>query len=177
MQLLYITTSICKYHLKMSKISKRDILQECQGLFGFTFLITQFPSLITHNSSLIIHHSNFHTRLASSPNFHHSIFFTVFVGPYLSAGAVFFFFFFFQYPNSPKLYIYIKQKTKNRTEDRTSEEKKKPRIEDRTSEKKKSQKVVKICSYESLHVCLFTEMLLSYELWKLKTAKMCFQFP
>ena len=29
----------------------------------------------------------------------------------------------------------------------------------------------------SLPVVLFTEMPLSYELWKLKTAKMCFQFP
>ena len=27
------------------------------------------------------------------------------------------------------------------------------------------------------HVCLITKMPLSYELWKLKTAKMCFQFP
>ena len=27
------------------------------------------------------------------------------------------------------------------------------------------------------HVNIFTEVLLSYELWKLKTAKMCFQFP
>ena len=51
-------------------------------------------SLITHNSSLITHHSIFHTRLASSPNFHHSIFFTLFVGPYLLASATFFFFFF-----------------------------------------------------------------------------------
>ena len=29
----------------------------------------------------------------------------------------------------------------------------------------------------SHHVCLITKMPLSYELWKLKTAKMCFQFP
>ena len=69
-----------------------------------------------HHSSLITHYSIFHTRLASSPNFHYSIFFTLFVGSYLSAGAVFLFFFFsfffcfcFQYPNSPKL------KKKNQT--------------------------------------------------------------
>ena len=36
---------------------------------------------ITHNSSLITHHSIFHTRLAPSPTFYHSIFFTLFVGP------------------------------------------------------------------------------------------------
>ena len=29
----------------------------------------------------------------------------------------------------------------------------------------------------SLHVVLFMKMSLSYELWKLKTTKMCFQFP
>ena len=56
-----------------------------ESLFGITFSITQFPSFITH-------HSIFHTHLASSPNFHHSIFFTLFVGPYLSTGTVFFFF-------------------------------------------------------------------------------------
>ena len=28
----------------------------------------------------------------------------------------------------------------------------------------------------SLYVCLITKMSLSYELWKLKTVKMCFQF-
>ena len=27
------------------------------------------------------------------------------------------------------------------------------------------------------YVCLITILLLSYELWKLKTAKSCFQFP
>ena len=44
------------------------------------------------NSISITHHSIFHTPLTSSPNFHHSIFFTLFVGPYLSVGTVFFFF-------------------------------------------------------------------------------------
>ena len=69
-----------------------------KGLFGFIFFITQFPSLITY-------YSIFHIRLASSPNFHHSIFFTLFMGPYLSAGVAFFFF--FQYPNSLKLILKI----------------------------------------------------------------------
>ena len=61
----------------------------------FPSFITHHSSLITHNSSLITYHSIFHTRLASSPNFHNSIFFTLFVGPYLSAGTVFFLKFFF----------------------------------------------------------------------------------
>ena len=44
-----------------------------------------------HHSIFITHHSIFHIHLASSPNFHHSIFFTLFVSPYLSAGTKFFF--------------------------------------------------------------------------------------
>ena len=43
--------------------------------------------------------------------------------------------------------------------------------------KKKWSKVAAVTESGSLHVVLFTEMSLSYELWKLKTAKMCFQFP
>ena len=45
---------------------------------------------------------------------------------------------------------------------------------------KKKSKVVKNCNWYCLrvpHVCLITKMPLSYELWKLKTYKMCFQFP
>ena len=45
-----------------------------------------------YHSIFITHHSIFHTHLASSLNFHHSIFFTLFVGPYLSTGTTFFFF-------------------------------------------------------------------------------------
>ena len=43
--------------------------------------------------------------------------------------------------------------------------------------KRDGQKLQLKSDSESLHVMLFTEMPLSYELWKLKTAKMCFQFP
>ena len=43
--------------------------------------------------------------------------------------------------------------------------------------KKDGQKLRLKFDSGSLHVVLFTEMPLSYKLWKLKTAKMCFQFP
>ena len=46
--------------------------------------------------------------------------------------------------------------------------------------KKKESKVVKSCGWYCLrvpHVCLIIKMPLSYELWKLKIAKNCFQFP
>ena len=42
---------------------------------------------------------------------------------------------------------------------------------------KKKESKVKSYGCGSLHVCLITKMPLSYELWKLKTVKMCFQFP
>ena len=42
--------------------------------------------------------------------------------------------------------------------------------------KKRWSKVAAVTDNESFHVVLFTEMSLSYELWKLKTAKICFQF-
>ena len=72
-----------------------------------------------------------------------------------------------------------KKKKKTRTEDRTSEKKKKkePNSQPR---KKEEVKVVKSCGWYCLrvpHVCLITKMPLSYELWKLKTTKSCFQFP
>ena len=47
-------------------------------------------------------------------------------------------------------------------------------------EKKKKKRWSKVAvEYDSgsLHVVLFTEMPLKTELWKLKTVKMCFQFP
>ena len=40
--------------------------------------------------------------------------------------------------------------------------------------KKRWSKVAAESDSESLHVVLFTEMPLSYELWKLKIIKMCF---
>ena len=63
-----------------------------------------------------------------------------------------------------------KEEGKKKKENRTANSGKK---------KKKKSKVVKSCGWYCLrvpHVCLITKMSLSYELWKLKTAKMCFQF-
>ena len=48
---------------------------------------------------------------------------------------------------------------------------------ERKKKKKRWSQVASMIENGSLHVVLFTEMLLSYELWKLKTVKMCFQFP
>ena len=53
----------------------------------------------------------------------------------------------------------------------------KPMKKERKKKKKRWSKVAVVTNSGSLHVVLFTEMPLSYELWKLKTAKMCFQFP
>ena len=43
--------------------------------------------------------------------------------------------------------------------------------------KKKKKSRSKVAAEWVPHVCLITKMPLSYELWKLKTAKSCFQFP
>ena len=157
-------------------------------------LASFFCLLNFHHSSLITYHSIFHTCLALSPNFHYSIFFILFVGPYLSAGAVFYLFFFcFQYPNSPNL---IKKKNQNwkpnqwkkktiidwtnekRRRKKKRKKRREPNSQPRKKEKEKSN-VVKSCGWfclRVLHVCLITKIPLSYELWKLKTVKMCFQF-
>ena len=51
--------------------------------------------------------------------------------------------------------------------------------EDRIQEEREKKKVSwsKVAVKWVPHVCLITKMSLSYELWKLKTAKRCFQFP
>ena len=45
--------------------------------------------------------------------------------------------------------------------------------EERNKKKSQRSKVAAV----SPSMCLITKMSLSYELWKLKTTKMCFQFP
>ena len=64
-------------------------------------------------------------------------------------------------------------------EEKEKKEKEENRIANSGEKKKKASKVVKSCGWYCLrvsHVCLITKMPLNYELWKLKTVKMCFQF-
>ena len=123
------------------------------GLVWFVFFITQFSSLITH------HFKNY-TYLAPSINFYHSIFFTLFVGPITVTHCRLFFFF--------SLEKILTEPTKKK-KGQPGEER-----------KKKKSKVVKSCGwvlFVGSYVCLIIILLLSYELWKLKTIKSCFQFP
>ena len=55
------------------------------------FFITHHSISVTYHSLLITHHLKYPTCLAPSLIYHHSIFFTLFVGPYLSLDATFFF--------------------------------------------------------------------------------------
>ena len=58
--------------------------------------------------------------------------------------------------------------------------KKEPNSQPGEEREKKSQKWSKVAAGYYLwvpYVSLITILPLSYELWKLKTAKMCFQFP
>ena len=68
----------------------------------------------------------------------------------------------------------------DRTSERRQKKKKKKTANQEKKGKKKSQKWLKVVAEYCLgvpYVCLITILLLSYELWKLKTGKMCFQFP
>ena len=124
---------------------------------------------------------------------HHSLLITQFFSHYLWApylSPVQLFHFFFQYPNSLNP---VKKKRTDRTSEKKKRKKKEPnsqprkRKKNRTAnleEKKKKQptkkrktkcqKVVKSCGRGSL--CVFNYNIV-IELRKLKTAKMCFQFP
>ena len=116
---------------------------------------------------------------------------------YLSPSAVFFP---PQYPNSSNL---VKKKQNPEHEDQTSERRRRNLGEERTKQptqekkkrkkkknrtanpredrkKKKVKRWSKVAAEYYLwvpYVCLIIILSLSYELWKLKTAKMCFQFP
>ena len=70
----------------------------------------------------------------------------------------------------------VKKKGKKK---RKKKKKKETPSEDRTQEEREKKKVSwsKVAVKWVPHVCLITKMPLSYELWKLKTAKRCFQFP
>ena len=65
-------------------------------------------------------------------------------------------------------------------EEETKEKRKKERTQPTETVEKKEKKWSKVMvnpDNGSLHVCLITKIPLKTELWKLKTAKMCFQFP
>ena len=77
-----------------------------------------------------------------------------------------------------------KEKKKNgrtgETEPRRRKEKKREEQGRLNPGTEREEKKWKMCGWYCLwvpHVCIITKMSLSYELWKLKTAKMCFQFP
>ena len=149
---------------------------------------------VTHHSSLITHHFKYYTRLTPSLNFHHSIFFTLFVGLIavthedrtMKEDK--------KKKNTKNKSNQWKKKTKKQKEKKPktnwSERKKNKKDKGKKKKnwianqekkgKKKRQKWLKVAAGYCLwvsYVCLITILSLSYELWKLKTAKSCFQFP
>ena len=169
--------------------------QKTKGLFGQQKTITQFPSLNFHHSSLIFYHSSLITQFFTSVCLHHSVSITHYFshyleGPCLSWCSLFFFFstssffsfffflgwlfglgffFFFFFFSLSLVSLGTKEKGK-----------KKKRIEQnrRTSKKKKKKKKVKRWSKVAAvgPSCVFIYGN-AIELWKLKTAFCCFQFP
>ena len=161
-------------------------------------MVCFFSSLNFHHSSFITHHSSLITLNTIPVWHHHSISITQYFlhylwAPYPSLIAGFFF------PPVPKLTEPSGKKKKkkkkpktNRSERKKKKKKKKKKKEKRKKEpnsqpreekkkkRKKSQKWSKVAARYCLwvsYVCLIIILPLSYELWKLKTAKMCFQFP
>ena len=84
--------------ISMNHLNPRGCLDHFFSSLNFRHL-----SFVTHHLSLIT--LKYHTRLAPSLISHHSIFFTLFVGPILVTQCSFFFYFFsfflFQYPDHP----------------------------------------------------------------------------
>ena len=131
-------------------------------MFGLIIFITQFPSLITH-------HSKYLTRLAPSLTCHYSIFFTLFVGLIPVTQCSFFF----------SITKPSEKKEKKEEETQVRRKKKKPPSVKGKRKKKKMKKCNPVkkerkkkdgqklrlkADNGSLHVVLFTEMSLSYEL-------------
>ena len=116
------------------------ILRGCWSLF----FIAQFSSLITYYSSLINHHLKYSTRLPSSLNTHHSIFFTLFMG----SIPVTRYSFFFSSTQTHRTYL-IKKKKKHQNW-RPKSKKRNPELETEPNEtrrkkrKKKKKKELKI---------------------------------
>ena len=127
------------------------------GLFGSLFLSLNFYYL-----SFIIHQSPFITLNTKVLWYYHSVSITHYFshylgGPHLSRCS----FFFFQVPSNPNPGKKKQWRRPNQWERR----------------RKKKVNWSKVAAEWVPHVCLITKMPLSYELWKLKTAKTCFQFP
>ena len=154
----------------------------CLGPVWFTFFyhlisITHHSSFITQFPSLITHHSKYQGCLVPSPSFHHSLFFTLFGGPTPVTMQLFF----FQYLETRTQWR-RKKKKKNqwrRPNPMKKKGKKKNQWRPNQWERRRKKKVSwsKVAVKWVSHMCLITKMPLSYELWKLKTAKRCFQFP
>ena len=70
----------------------------------------------------------------------------------------------------------MKEEGKKKEKGRTMETEPRRRKKEKKKETVSRVELTIQCN-RSHHVCLITKMPLSYELWKLKTAKMCFQFP
>ena len=130
-----------------------------------------FWVLNSHHSSLFTHHLKIPCLFGTITHFPSLNIFHTICGPHTCHRCSFYFFFFsFQYTNSLNP---VKKKKKN--PEQTEPVKKKNRTANPRKEKKRSKGGQKLRLWVS-YVCLITILPLSYELWKLKTAKSCFQF-
>ena len=148
--------------------------EESKRLFRCFFFVTQFPSLITHHSKIPCLFGTI-THFPSLNIFH------TICGLHTCHSVQFFLFFFSLVPKltEPSKKIKDPEQTEpvKEEEEKKKESNSQPR---RRKEKKKVKRWSEVAAEYCLwapYVCLITILPLSYELWKLKTAKMCFQFP
>ena len=107
---------------------------------------------ITQHSSLITHHSKYHTCLALLLNFHHSIFFTLFVGPIpVLVQLLFLFLFLF-------LFFLSTQITRTSERKKRKKRKEKKRHPDHPKPKKKNEPknpvIPSISNHGKLQLCV-----------------------
>ena len=130
---------------------------------------------VTHNLSLKIPYPFGTITHLSSLNIFHTV-----CGPHTCHSVLFFFFFSEKKKEKKKGETHIRRKKKKPPSVKGKRKKRRGRnartgpSEER--KKKDGQKLRLKSDSGSLHIELFTEIPLSYELWKLKIDKMCFQF-
>ena len=124
----YITTKRLIFRKMISENQFQSKQTEPKALFGFFF-----SSFIIQFSSLITHHLKYPTRLASSLTCHHSIFFTLFVGP-IPITQCNFFFLQSLVPKLTKPSEKKKKKKKTNWQDSGENEEKKEKKRERTEE-------------------------------------------
>ena len=133
---------------------------------------------VTHHSSLIIHHSKIPCLFGTIAHFSSHNIFHIICGPHICHPVKLFLLFFFSIPKLTEPSEKKKKKNPRTWRPNQWKKKKKKKKKKRTehpTQEKKGKKKVKRCGWILFMgpLCVFNYNI-DIELWKLKTAKMCF---